>query len=71
MQMEKSPQMKQEKKSLEWFRGSKTQLGLDPLLETMKQRQIPLTKENYLKLAYPAEMKISPEQLQEVPKILE
>ena len=46
-------QTQQENKSLNWFKASKTQLGLDPLLEVMKQRQIPLTKENYLALDNP------------------
>jgi len=42
-----------EDKSLHWFKASGTQHGSDPLLELMKQQQIPLTRQNYLALAYP------------------
>lgn len=44
---------KQEKKSLDWLVASPTLLGSDPLVAVMKQRGIPLTRENWLKLAYP------------------
>ena len=33
--------------------GSTRQTGLDPLLEHMKARGIPLTRKHYLELAYP------------------
>jgi hypothetical protein len=40
-------------KSPDWLMESKTPPGSNPLLEAMKQRGIPLTKEAYLKMAYP------------------
>ena len=40
-------------KSLDWLVGSDSQPGLDPLLAAMQQRGIPLTRDNYLKIAYP------------------
>jgi hypothetical protein len=42
-----------EKKSLDWFTGFKTPPGSDTVLEVMKQEGIPLTRENYLAMAYP------------------
>lgn len=42
-----------EKKSLDWFTGFKTPPGSDIVLEFMKQEGIPLTRENYLAIAYP------------------
>ena len=42
-----------EKKSLDWFKGFKTPPGSDIVLEAMKQEGIPLTRENYLAMAYP------------------
>ena len=45
----------QENKSLSWFQESKIPPGQDPLLEAMKAQRIPLTRQNYLELAYPDE----------------
>lgn len=44
-------QPKPEKKSPAWLEGYKIPPGYDSLLEKMKRESIPLTRENYLKLA--------------------
>ena len=53
MRKEQRMQMEQDSKSPNWLAGSSIPLGFDPLLELMRQQQIPLTRENYLRLAYP------------------
>ena len=42
-------------KSLSWFQESKIPPGSNPLLDLMKAEQIPLTRQNYLEIAYPDE----------------
>ena len=42
-----------EKNPLDWLKVSKTPPGSDIVLEVMKQEGIPLTRENYLAMAYP------------------
>jgi hypothetical protein len=44
-------QTKRESKSLDWLGESKIPPGQDPLLLAMKERGIPLTRANYLKMA--------------------
>ena len=45
-----------ENESRNWLAGLPIQPGLDPVLEKMKQDQTPLTRENYLNLAYPEDV---------------
>lgn len=61
---------KQETKSRNWLAALPIPLGLDPLLELMKRQQIPLTLNNYLKLAYPEGVPESAEVMELVPQEL-
>ncbi len=49
----KSLSTKRKSNTLSWLAESSTRLGQDPLLASIKRRQIPLTRANYLAEAYP------------------
>ena len=61
---------KQETKSKNWLAELPIPLGLDPLLELMKRQRIPLTLNNYLRLAYPEGVPESAEVMELVPQEL-
>ena len=51
--MDESKKTKPEGESLSWLRESPPRPGLDSVKAHLKERGIPLSRESYLKVAYP------------------